>query len=65
MNRLLLLLVLVLASCAESPLRQQYTGEALGTTYSIIAYANEDLELNQSLSELFDRLNQSMSTYHP
>jgi thiamine biosynthesis lipoprotein len=46
-------------------MRQQYTGEALGTTYSIIAYANEDLELNQSLSELFDRLNQSMSTYHP
>jgi len=65
MNRLLLLLVLIIASCTNVPTRQQYTGEALGTTYSIIAYANEDLELNQSLSELFDRLNQSMSTYHP
>jgi thiamine biosynthesis lipoprotein len=65
MNRLLLLLVLIIASCTNVPMRQQYTGEALGTTYSIIAYANEDLELNQSLSELFDRLNQSMSTYHP
>jgi len=65
MNRLILLLVLVIASCTNVPTRQQYTGEALGTTYSIIAYANEDLELNQSLSEIFDRLNQSMSTYHP
>jgi thiamine biosynthesis lipoprotein len=65
MNRLLLLLILIIASCTNVPMRQQYTGEALGTTYSIIAYANEDLELNQSLSELFDRLNQSMSTYHP
>ena len=65
MNRLILLLVLIIASCTNVPTRQQYTGEALGTTYSIIAYANEDLELNQSLSELFDRLNQSMSTYHP
>jgi len=65
MNRLILLLVLIIASCTNVPTRQQYTGEALGTTYSIIAYANEDLELNQSLSEIFDRLNQSMSTYHP
>jgi len=65
MNRLVLLLVLVIASCTNAPTRQQYTGEALGTTYSIITYAKEDLELNQSLSKLFDRLNQSMSTYHP
>ena len=65
MNRALLLLVFVIASCTNAPRRQQYTGEALGTTYSIIAYADEDLELDQSLSELFDRLNQSMSTYHP
>jgi thiamine biosynthesis lipoprotein len=65
MNRLLLFLVVVLASCTNAPSRQQYTGEALGTTYSIIAYADKDLELDQSLSELFDRLNQSMSTYHP
>lgn len=65
MNRLLLFFVLVLVSCTESSVRQQYTGQALGTTYSIIAYANEDLELDQPLSELFDRLNHSMSTYHP
>jgi thiamine biosynthesis lipoprotein len=65
MNRLLLLLVFVIASCTNVPTRQQYNGEALGTTYSIIAYADEDLELDQSLSELFDQLNQSMSTYHP
>ena len=64
MNRLFLLLLLF-ASCKHAPTRQQYTGAALGTTYSIIAYADEDLELDQSLSELFDRLNQSMSTYHP
>ena len=65
MNRLLLVLVFVIASCTNAPTRKQYNGEALGTTYSIIAYADEDLELDQSLSELFDRLNQSMSTYHP
>ncbi|MGB0790780.1 MAG: FAD:protein FMN transferase [Flavobacteriaceae bacterium] len=64
MKRLFLLLLLF-ASCKNAPTRQQYTGPALGTSYSIIAYADEDLELDQSLSELFDRLNQSMSTYHP
>jgi thiamine biosynthesis lipoprotein len=64
MKRLFLLLLLF-ASCKNAPTRQQYTGTALGTTYSIIAYADEDLELDQSLSELFDQLNQSMSTYHP
>jgi thiamine biosynthesis lipoprotein len=64
MKRLFLLLLLF-ASCKNAPTRQQYTGPALGTTYSIIAYADEDLELDQSLSELFDQLNQSMSTYHP
>ncbi len=64
MKRLFLLLLLF-ASCKNAPTRQQYTGAALGTTYSIIAYADEDLELDQSLSELFDQLNQSMSTYHP
>ena len=47
MNRLVLLLVFVIASCTNAPTRQQYTGKALGTTYSIIAYSNEDLELNQ------------------
>ena len=65
MNRLFFLFILIIASCTNAPRRQQYTGEALGTTYSIIAYGNKDLELEQSLSELFDRLNQSMSTYHP
>ena len=65
MNRLILLLVFFVSSCTNVSTRQQYNGEALGTTYSIIAYADEDLELDQSLSELFDRLNQSMSTYHP
>jgi thiamine biosynthesis lipoprotein len=64
MKRLFLLLLLF-ASCKNTPTRQQYRGAALGTTYSIIAYADEDLELDQSLSELFDQLNQSMSTYHP
>ena len=43
MNRLLLVLVFVIASCTNAPTRQQYAGEALGTTYSIIAYANDDL----------------------
>ena len=64
MKRLFLLLLLF-ASCKNAPTRQQYTGAALGTTYTIIAYADQDLDLDSALQELFDKLNNSMSTYHP
>lgn len=54
-----------LIGCDSSLERQQFSGNALGTTYSILTYTSESIELDQELSGLFDRMNQSMSTYHP
>ncbi|WP_235942508.1 FAD:protein FMN transferase [Salinimicrobium oceani] len=38
-------------------------GEALGTTYSIKYYSEEIIPLDKALDSIFERVNQSMSTY--
>lgn len=58
-------LLVALLSCSSPTQRQQFSGNALGTTYRILTYSNRPIELDQELSELFDRLNESMSTYLP
>lgn len=63
--RLFFLLFVFLMSCSSPIERQQFSGNALGTTYTILTYTSESIELDQELSGLFDRMNQSMSTYHP
>lgn len=54
-----------LIGCDSSLERQQFSGNALGTTYTIITFSPTSINLDQELSGLFDRMNQSMSTYHP
>ena len=54
----------VLISCDSGPTEELVVGEALGTTYSIKYYSEEDVNLEVALDSIFERVNQSMSTYH-
>jgi len=45
--------------------KNQTWGNALGTTYSIIYIADEQLDYQQEIDSVFQVLNQSMSTYIP
>ncbi|WP_349352804.1 MULTISPECIES: FAD:protein FMN transferase [unclassified Flagellimonas] len=62
----LVLMVLFLASCTpKEHIKNQSWGNALGTTYSIIYIADEELDYQQEIDSVFQVLNQSMSTYIP
>lgn len=67
MNRfyLLLLSVLLLISCSNTNEQQshEYVGEALGTTYMIRYFSNDDLAFEKSLDSILEDINSSMSTY--
>lgn len=55
--------ILLFTSCAKGPQKQVLSGEALGTTYQVIYYA-QDFELEKAaLDSIFEQVNQSMSTY--
>ncbi len=41
----------------------QFTGEALGTTYMIRYFSDEDLKFERALDSIIDDINSSMSTY--
>ncbi|MDR5589578.1 FAD:protein FMN transferase [Christiangramia sp. SM2212] len=41
----------------------EYYGEALGTTYSVKYFSNEELQFEKSLDSILDDINSSMSTY--
>ena len=62
----LVLMVLFLSSCTPKEyIKNQSWGNALGTTYSIIYIADEELDYQQEIDSVFQVLNQSMSTYIP
>ena len=62
----LVLMVLFLASCTpKEHIKNQSWGNSLGTTYSIIYIADEELDYQQEIDSVFQVLNQSMSTYIP
>ncbi|WP_421805897.1 FAD:protein FMN transferase [Flagellimonas sp.] len=62
----LVLMVLFLVSCTpKEHIKNQSWGNALGTTYSIIYIADEELDYQQEIDSVFQVLNQSMSTYIP
>ncbi|MEM1340635.1 MAG: FAD:protein FMN transferase [Bacteroidota bacterium] len=67
MNKWVLLLVILVAGCTETPdwVRNQNLGDALGTTYSIIYLEDEELDLQKEIDSVFQVVNQSMSTYLP
>lgn len=53
----------LLFSCDSEPSQEITVGEALGTTYQIIYFSEEEVPMEQALDSIFERVNQSMSTY--
>ncbi|MEO2128058.1 MAG: FAD:protein FMN transferase [Christiangramia sp.] len=66
-NLLFGFLFMSLLSCEKSNSIQKYdtVGEALGTTYSIQFYAENELDFEKALDSIFEDVNASMSTYRP
>ncbi|WP_396633638.1 FAD:protein FMN transferase [Maribacter sp. R86514] len=57
-----------LQSCKQDNtdyIRNQNTGGALGTSYSIISITPEEMDLQQEIDSVFAVVNQSLSTYIP
>ncbi len=54
--------ILFLGSCNNID-KRSIGGEALGTTYEITYYSVDDYKLKRPLDSIFERVNQSMSTY--
>lgn len=68
MKRLLFLLVILIFSGCKSKqewVKNQNTGNALGTTYSIIYISEEVMDYQQEIDSVFRVINQSLSTYIP
>lgn len=67
MKRLITLLAisLLLFSCEKENEIESHTfqGEALGTTYMVSYFYNDDLNFERSLDSIMDEINSSMSTY--
>lgn len=60
---ILLLSFFFLVSCSEIDEQRSANGEALGTTYSIAYYSEDLIPIDRALDSIFERVNQSMSTY--
>lgn len=60
-------LSILLLSCQQQDqwIKNTNTGEALGTSYSIIYLAKDSLDLKQGIDSVFRVVNASMSTYIP
>ncbi len=58
-----LFLFFLSVSCSEIDEQRKAYGEALGTTYSITYYSEDMIPLDKALDSIFERVNQSMSTY--
>lgn len=59
----LLLFFLLTVSCNQEDKQRNAYGEALGTSYSISYYSEDMIPLEEALDSIFERVNQSMSTY--
>jgi thiamine biosynthesis lipoprotein len=65
MKKLLLFFIaaLIVQSCSEKDEAQVYTGEALGTTYQVKFFHEDELPIEKDLDSIFAVINKSMSTY--
>lgn len=61
------LLSIFLVSCQQQDqwIKNTNTGEALGTTYSLISMAKDSMDLQPGIDSVFQAVNASMSTYIP
>lgn len=63
-NLFILFFIFVTVACDTSEVKEQeYSGEALGTSYQIKFFHPEELELQKGLDSIFEVINHSMSTY--
>jgi thiamine biosynthesis lipoprotein len=59
-------LLTVLISCGEKPLEKTTVrGQAFGTTFSIQAYTNQNIDLEKGIDSILNLVNKSVSTYLP
>lgn len=56
-------LLFIASGCQKKTPTQSLTGEALGTTYQILYFYPEDLNIQKSVDSIFKVINKSMSTY--
>lgn len=66
-NRWYLLFILFIISCTapNALVKNQSTGNAFGTTYSIIYIADRELDFEKEIDSVIEAVNKSMSTYMP
>lgn len=63
---LIIFFCVLFASCnGGNPVKNESTGQALGTTYSIIYFANQEQHFEMEIDSVFEAVNQSLSTYIP
>ncbi|TBW30389.1 FAD:protein FMN transferase [Gramella sp. KN1008] len=61
---ILFILISLNFSCSdENRTAQQFQGEALGTTYAVQFFSQEDLHFENAMDSIIDEINTSMSTY--
>ena len=60
---ILLLLAYLSFSCSQIDEQRGAFGEAFGTTYSISYYSEDLIPMDKALDSIFEKVNQSMSTY--
>ena len=60
---ILVLFFFICLSCSQVDEQRNAYGEALGTTYAISYYSEDMIPLDKALDSIFERVNQSMSTY--
>lgn len=68
MNRLLLIaavaVILSVSGCGREPVRSVMTGRALGTSYSIVIWSDDQVDLTPRLDSLFRAADNSMSIFN-
>jgi thiamine biosynthesis lipoprotein len=62
---LTLIITVLLFSCDDSFNKYEVFGNALGTTYSVNYYAQQDQNIKPKFDSIFQVINQSLSTYIP
>ena len=60
---LVLLLSVTILSCSSGTTERAISGEALGTTYHIKYFSEDEIPIEEDLSAIFETINASMSTY--
>ena len=63
--RYLLLIFITVVSCSNNSLKKtSISGYVYGTTYNIVYFSEEELQLKKQIDSLFNVIDMSMSTYN-